>query len=153
MNVALTKTREWVARVQLNAKKNQSADWIEQILLRAGFCKCSEFIFTNTLSADSCQPFFYLQPDPQRSFADRAPIARHSVLANVASVALFAATRRRIMNTFFVQKICRTSLLWLDAAEPISANIIGPVWQIASDGGREAAFELEIQKSSAFVVL
>ena len=116
-------------------------------------CKCSEYVLTNTASrvlTDKCQPVLHLQPDQQRSFAYRAQIASHSVLANVASIALFAASRRRIVDALFVQQICCTSLLWLDAAEPIPAHIIRSARQVASDF-RETAFEFNEQLTESCV--
>lgn len=100
---------------------------LERLYCARAFASAASTFSQTLFLLTAASRLFYLQPDQQRSFANGVPIARHSVLTNVASVALFAATRRRIMNTFFVQKICRTSLLWLDAAEPISANIIRPV--------------------------
>jgi len=73
------------------------------------------------------------------------------VLANVRAIAFFAASRRRIVNTSSVQQVCCTSLLRLDAAEPIPADIIGPAWQMASDFA-ETAVELNVQLSKSCVL-
>jgi hypothetical protein len=73
------------------------------------------------------------------------------VLANVASVALLAAARRHVVHTSSVQQVCCTSLLRLDAAEPIPADIIGPAWQMASNF-TEAAVELNVQLSKSCVL-
>jgi hypothetical protein len=89
------------------------------------------------------QPVFHLQPDQEQCFANRAPIASHSVLTNVASIALLAAARRHTVRGIFVQEIRCTSLFRLDAAEPISAGIICSARQIASNS-RELAAELDV---------
>ena len=100
---------------------------------------------------DSREMVFDLQPYQKRSFANRAPIASHSVLANVASIALLAASRHLIVNTFSVQQICRTSLTWLNATEPISAGVIRSARHVPSNGS-ETAVELNVQLPESCVL-
>ena len=115
-----------------------------------GFRNCSEYICTHTLSADSRQLVFYLQPDQERSFANAAPIASHSVLTNVASVALLAAACRHIVRAPFVKEIRRKSSRWINAAKPISADIIRSARQLACDGS-ETVFQRREQLEESCV--